>query len=125
MKVKEFSKKLLFADYIIAIMLILGYFICVGINGLYAKEVIDSMLINGIDISCVVIPQLFTLDGFAILLATWITQLGLSSGAYYMLCKSDHKIQLPIRLLNDLPSDIKEDVDYTQIITTVLTTTDN
>lgn len=125
MKVKEFSKKLLFADYIIAIMLIIGYFICVGINGLYAKEVIDSMLINGIDISCVVIPQLFTLDGFAILLATWITQLGLSSGAYYILCKSDHKIQLPIRLLNDLPSDIKEHVDYTQIITTVLTTTDN
>lgn len=125
MKIKEFSKKLLFADYIIAIMLILGYFICVGINGLYAKEIIDSMLNTGIDISCVAIPQLFTLDGFAILLTTWITQLGISSGAYYILCKSDHKIQLPIRLLNDLPSDIKDKVDCTQIITTVLTTTDN
>lgn len=125
MKIKEFSKKLLFADYIIAIMLILGYFICVGINGLYAKEVIDSMLDSGIDISCVAIPQLFTLDGFAILLTAWITQLGISSGAYYILCKSDHKIQLPIRLLNDLPNDIKDKVDCTQIITTVLTTTDN
>ena len=49
----------------------------------------------------------------------------MTSGAYYMLCKSDHKIQLPIRLLNDLPNDIKDKVDCTEIINTVLTTTDN
>lgn len=125
MRIKEFSKRLLFADYLIAIMLILGYFICVGINGLYAKEFVDSMLNTGIDISCMTVPQLFSLDGFTVLIGAWVTQLGLSSGAYYMLCKSDHKIQLPIRLLNDLPNDIKDKVDCTEIINTVLTTTDN
>lgn len=125
MKIKEYSKKLLFIDYIIAIVLIIGYFICLSLNGLYAKNIIDTMLYNGIDISCMAVPQLISLDGFSVLLGIWIAQLAVSSGAYYMMCKSDHKIQLPVRLLNDLPDDIKNDVDYTQLITTVLTTTDN
>ena len=42
-----------------------------------------------------------------------------------MLIKSEHKIELPMRLINDLPDEIKEEIDLTQIITTVLSTTDN
>lgn len=122
---KEFSKKLLFADYIIAIALILGFFICVSLNGAYAKELYASMINSGIDISYSSIPQLYNLDGFGILLGTWIIQLGLSSGAYYMMCKSDHKIQLPMAMLNTMPDEIKEQLDMTQVVTTVLSTTDN
>ena len=122
---KEFSKKLLFADYIIAIALVIGYFICVGVNGLYAKNVIDTMLNTGIDITYTTVPQLLSLDGFGILLGSWIIQLGVSSGAYYMMSKSDHKIQLPMAMLNTMPDDIKEQLDMTQVVTTVLSTTDN
>lgn len=122
---KEFSKKLLFADYIIAIALVIGYFICVGINGLYAKNVIDTMINNGFDISCMTVPQILSLDGFGVLLGVWIAQLGISSGAYYMMSKSDHRIQLPMAMLNTMPNEIKEQLDMTQVITTVLTTTDN
>lgn len=122
---KEFSKKLLFADYIIAITLIIGYFICAGINGLYAKSIIDSMLSSGFDISYTTVPQIFNLDGFGILLGVWITQLGISSGAYYMMSKSDHKIQLPMAMLNTMPDDIKQQLDMTTVVTTVLSTSDN
>ena len=122
---KEFSKKLLFADYIIAIALILGFLICVALNGAYTKEIYTSMINSGIDISYSSIPQLYNLDGFGVLLGVWITQLGLSSAAYYLMSKSDHKIQLPMKLLNDIPDDIKTQLDMTQVITTVLSTTDN
>lgn len=122
---KEFSKKLLFADYIIAIALILGFFICVALNGAYAKEMYTAMLNSGMDITYSSVPQLYNLDGFGILLGTWIVQLGISSGAYYMMSKSDHKIQLPMAMLNTMPDDIKEQLDMTQVITTVLSTTDN
>lgn len=122
---KEFSKKLLMADYLIAIALVIGYFICVGINGLYAKNVIDTMLNSGFDISYMTVPQILSLDGFGLLLSTWIVQLGLSSGAYYVMCKSDHKIQLPMRLINEMPEELKNQVDMTTIITTVLSTSDN
>lgn len=122
---KEFSKKLLFADYIIAIVLIFGFLICVALNGAYAKELYVSMINSGIDISYSSIPQLYNLDGFGILLGTWIIQLGVSSGAYYMMSKSDHKIQLPMAMLNTMPDEVKEQLDMTQVITTVLSTTDN
>lgn len=122
---KEFSKKLLLADYVVAIAIILGFFICVISNGMYAREVYAVMLNNGIDISYSSIPQPYNLDGFGILLGVWITQLGISSAAYYMMSKSDHKIQLPIAMLNTMPDEIKSQLDMNQIITTVLSTTDN
>ena len=122
---KEFSKKLLFADYLIAILLILGFFICVTLNGAYTKEIYNTIINSGLDISYSSIPQLYNLDCFGILLGTWIIQLGLSSGAYYMMSKSDHKIQLPMAMLNTMPDEIKSQLDLNQVITTVLSTTDN
>ena len=41
----------------------------------------------------------FNLDMFGILLGIWIAQLGVSSGAYFVLIKSERKIELPIMLL--------------------------
>lgn len=122
---KEFSKKLLFADYIVSLLLIAGFFICVALNGIYAKEMFSQMIKNGMDISYSSVPQIFNLDGFGVLLSSWILQLGVSSAAYYVMSKSDHKVQLPMAMLNTIPDDIKEKIDLTQIITTVLSTTDN
>lgn len=122
---KAFSKKLLIADYIVSLLLIAGFFICVALNGAYTKEICNTMISCGMEVSYSSIPQLYSLDGFSILLGTWITQLGLSSGAYYLMSRSDHKIQLPMQMLNTMPDDIKKQLDMTQVITTVLSTTDN
>lgn len=124
-KKKGFSKKLLIADYIIAAILIVAFFICIYINGSYTMETMNRLIDIGADISAVVITPPFNLDIFGVFLSTWIIQLGVSSGAYYVLIKSEHKIELPIQLLNDLPKEIKEQVDITQIITSVLSCTDN
>lgn len=120
-----FSKKLLIADYVIAIVLLMAFFICTYINGAYAMENTDKLIEMGVDVSSISMSPPFNLDMFGILLSTWIVQLGVSSGAYYMMAKSEHKIELPMALVNDLPQDIKEQVDMTQIITTVLTCTDS
>lgn len=122
---KAFSKKLLIADYIVALLLIAGFFICVVLNGAYTKDICNILINSGMDVSYSSIPQPYSLDGFGILLGAWITQLGLSSGAYYLMSRSDHKIQLPMQMLNTMPDDIKSQIDMTQVITTVLSTTDN
>ena len=124
-KRKGFSKKLLIADYAIAVILVAVFFICTYINGAYTIEIMNEMIKMGMDVSAVAITPPFNLDIFGIFLSTWIVQLGVSSGAYYVLIKSEHKIELPIQLLNDLPSDVKDQVDMTQIITAVLSSTDN
>lgn len=120
-----FSKKLLIADYAIAIVLVIAFFICTYINGVYTMETIDKLIEVGVDVSTFAMTPPFDLNIFGIFLSTWIVQLGVSSGAYYVLIKSEHKIELPIQLLNDLPVEIKEQVDLTQIITSVLSCTDN
>lgn len=122
---KGFSKKLLIADYVIAIVLVMAFFICTYINGVYAMDTTNRLIEMGVDVSMISITPPFNLDMFGILLGTWIVQLGVSSGAYYVLIKSERKIELPIKLLNELPDDIKEQVDTTQIITTVLSCTNN
>lgn len=122
---KGFSKKLLIADYIIAVILVAVFFICTYINGAYTMDTLNKMLEMGMDVSAVTITPPFNLDIFGVFLSTWIIQLGVSSGAYYVLIKSEHKMELPIQLLNELPKDVKEQVDMTQIITSVLSCTDN
>lgn len=122
---KGFSKKLLIADYIIAVILLTVFFICTSINGVYVMETVDKLINMGVDVSMTTVSPPFNLDMFGVLLSVWIVQLGVSSGAYYVLIKSEHKMELPIQLLNDLPKDVKERVDVTQIITSVLSSTDN
>ena len=124
-KPKGFSKKLLIADYIIAVILVAVFFICTYINGTYTMDTLNKMIEMGMDVSAVAITPPFNLDIFGVFLSTWIIQLGVSSGAYYVLIKSEHKMELPIQLLNELPEDVKEQVDMTQIITSVLSCTDN
>lgn len=124
-KRKGFSKKLLIADYIIAIILVVAFFICSNANSKYIMETTNRLIEMGMDISMISITLPYNLDIFGVFLSTWIVQLGVSSGAYYVLIKSEHKIELPMALINDLPQDIKEQVDMTQIITSVLSCTDN
>ena len=124
-KPKGFSKKLLIADYIIAVVMIAVFFICVALNGIYVSNITKELIKMGTDISMLSITLPFNLDIFGVFLSTWIVQLGVSSGAYYMMAKSEHKIELPMQLINELPQDIKEQIDMNELITTVLTCTDN
>lgn len=124
-KRKGFSKQLLMADYVIAVVLVVAFFICTYVNGVYTMETTNKLIEMGVDVSMLAITPPFNLDMFGVFLSTWIVQLGVSSGAYYVLIKSEHQIELPIQLLNDLPQDIKEQVDVNEIITTVLSCSDN
>lgn len=124
-KKKGFSKKLLIADYAIAIVLVIVFFICTYVNGIYTMETINRLIEMGVDVSTATISPPFNLDVFGVFLGIWVAQLGLSSGAYYVLVKSERKIELPIKLLEDLPEDIKSQVDVTEIITSVLSCTNN
>ena len=64
MRIKAFSKKLLIADYIVSLLLIAGFFICVALNGTYTKEICNTMINSGMEVSYSSIPQLCSLDGF-------------------------------------------------------------
>ncbi len=120
---KPFSKKLLAFDYIIMVILLAIFVACAIVNGLYIQNISQEVLQNGMDISMITVP--FDISTLSIIVGTWAAQLGVSSSAYYILIRSDHKIEYPIRFLEELPGDVKETVDMTSIITTILSTTGN
>lgn len=122
-KTMEFSKRLLIYDYFIALVLLTVFFIGLGINGIYTMVMANRLLEVGMDISSIATP--IDLMVIGTILGIWAGQLAISSAAYYVMSKSDHKIQLPIRFLNELPKDIQDKVDMTQVITSVLSYTDN
>lgn len=122
---RGFSKNLLIADYAVTVVLIVAFFACSIYNGKYVMEVTNNLIATGIDVSMITIVPPFNLDGFGIFFSAWIAQLGISSYAFYSMTKAEHKMELPIQLLENLPEDIKESLDMTSVVTTVLTITDN
>ena len=56
----------------------------------------------------------------AVVLCAWVAQIAISSGCYYWKAKSENLVTLPIRLLDDLPEDMREKADPNQIIASVL-----
>ncbi|MCI7343287.1 MAG: hypothetical protein MSH33_05015 [Fusobacterium necrophorum] len=122
---QPFSKKLLYLDYLIMGILILGYFICLVINSLYADNFLKLTISSGYDLSSIVVPTLINMDSYVTFMTAWIAQVGVSSAAYYVMTRSDHKIELPMRMINTLPDDIKEQVDMNELITAVLQNTEN
>ena len=124
-KPKGFSKKLLIADYTVTVVLIVAFFICSIANGVYIMNATNEFVALGHDISMITITPPFNLDGFGVFFSAWTAQLAISSYAFYSMTKSEHKIELPIKLLESLPEDIKDRIEITEIVTTVLTSTDN
>lgn len=122
---QPFSKKLLYLDYLIMGILILGYFICLVINSLYADNFLKLEISSVYDLSSIVVPTLINMDSYVTFMTAWIAQVGVSSAAYYVMTRSDHKIELPMRMINTLPDDIKEQVDMNELITAVLQNTEN
>jgi len=120
---KPFSKKLLMFDYIIMVVLLGILVVCAVMNGIYIQNITQDMLSNGMDVSMISVP--FDISTLVTICSVWAAQLTVSSGSYYILIRSDHKIEYPIRMIGELPEDIKDKVDYDSLIANVLSNTGN
>ena len=119
------SKNLLIADYVVTVILIVAFFICSIANGVYIMNTTNEFVALGHDISMITITPPFNLDGFGVFFSAWIGQLAISSYAYYSLVKRERKIEMPMKMLETIPDDIKDRLDMTSIFETVLTNTND
>ena len=113
----EFSKQLLIYDYLVALVLLIIFFLCLFANGIYTMIITNSLIEMGMMYSTT--PP-FDLTVIGTILGIWAGQLAVSSAAYYFMAKEDHRVQIPMKLISDLPKDIKDRVDMTQIIVSAL-----
>ncbi len=87
----SFSKLLLIADYAVLAVLLALFFV----------PGIDAM-------------------NWTIIITAWIAQLAISTRSYYKKAEAENLVKLPLLLLADLPEDMREKADPTQIIASVL-----
>ena len=91
MKSMSFSKLLLIADYTVLAVLLALYFV----------------------------PGIDTLN-WTIIVTAWIAQLAISTRSYYKKAEAENLVKLPLLLLAELPEDMREKADPTQIIASVI-----
>ena len=86
-----FSKRLLIADYVILLLMLAAF------------------AVPGLDTS-----------NWGLIVVAWITQLAISTGAYYWKSKAENLVKLPIAMLKEIPEDMREKADPNTIIASVL-----
>ena len=57
---------------------------------------------------------------FDVIICTYIGQLAIATGAYYWKAKCENRIKVPIKVIESLPNDIREQIDLTTIITAII-----
>ena len=81
------------------------------------KLIIVDYVIFAILIVCAAI---FRDVDFTSIIVAWIAQLGISSGAYYWKAKSENRIKVPVKVVESLPQDIRDQLDLTQVIVSII-----
>ena len=57
---------------------------------------------------------------FITLDVAWIAQLGVSTGMYYWKAKNENRIKIPMQVIKSLPKDVRENIDLTQVIVSLI-----
>lgn len=78
--------------------------------------IVDYLILIVLFICAVVFPSV---DIVSIIVA-WIAQLGISSAAYYWKAKNENRAKVPLKVIESLPAEMREQIDLTQIITSII-----
>lgn len=78
--------------------------------------VVDYLILIVLFICAFIFPAV---DIVTIIVA-WITQLGISSAAYYWKAKNENRAKVPLKVIESLPAEMREQIDLTQIITSII-----
>lgn len=57
---------------------------------------------------------------FVTIIVAWIAQLGISSAAYYWKAKNENRAKVPLKVIESLPVEMREQLDLTQVITSII-----
>lgn len=68
----------------------------------------------------VVCAAIFQSVDFSTIIVAWVAQIGISSAAYYWKAKNDNRTKVPIKVIQSLPQELRDQIDLTQVITAII-----
>ena len=78
--------------------------------------IVDYAVLGVLFICSIFIPSV----DFPTIICAWIGQLAISSGMYYWKAKNENRTKVPIKVLESLPSEMRDQLDMTQIIASII-----
>lgn len=63
---------------------------------------------------------IFPAVDFVTVTVAWIAQLGISSAAYYWKAKNENRLKVPLKVVESLPKEIRDQLDLTQIVVSIV-----
>lgn len=57
---------------------------------------------------------------FTTIAVAWIAQVGISSAAYYWKAKCENRTKVPLKVIESLPEEMRNQIDLTQVITSII-----
>ena len=57
---------------------------------------------------------------FTSIAVAWIAQIGISSAAYYWKAKCENRTKVPLKVIESLPPEMRDQLDLTQVITSII-----
>lgn len=68
----------------------------------------------------VICAAIFQSVDFSAIIVAWIAQIGISSAAYYWKAKNDNRTKVPMKVIQSLPQEVRDQIDLTQVITAII-----
>jgi hypothetical protein len=78
--------------------------------------ILDYLILMVLFLCAVIFPEV---DIVTVIVA-WIAQVGISSAAYYWKAKNENRAKVPLKVIESLPDEMREQIDLTQIITSII-----
>lgn len=78
--------------------------------------IVDYLLLIILFICAILFPE----TDFTTIIIAWIAQVGVSSAAYYWKAKTENRTKVPLKVIENMPPDLQNKIDLTQIITSII-----
>ena len=78
--------------------------------------ILDYIMFVVLLVCAVIFPEV----DFVAIIVAWIAQLGISTAAYYWKAKNENRTKVPLKVVESLPADVREQLDLTQIVTSII-----
>lgn len=78
--------------------------------------IVDYLILIVLFICAFLFPQI----SLEMIIVAWIAQVGVSSAAYYWKAKSENRTKIPLKVIESMPQEMRNNVDLTAIITSII-----
>lgn len=78
--------------------------------------IVDYLVLIVLFVCTIIFPAV----DFVTVIVAWIAQLGISSAAYYWKAKNENRSKVPLKVVESLPPEMREQIDLTQVITSII-----